>query len=57
MHTVDIMVEAWSRRDVLKAAAGATAACAGVSRLADGAAVPEHQGVLSTTYSIEVVDW
>ena len=24
---------------------------------AEGAAVPEHQGVLSTTYSIEVVDW
>jgi hypothetical protein len=41
-----------------------SAACDAVSKMggalahvAEGAAVPEHQGVLSTTYSIEVVDW
>ena len=28
-----------------------------LAHVAEGAAVPEHQGVLSTTYSIEVVDW
>ena len=28
-----------------------------LSHVAEGAALPEHQGVLSTTYSIEVVDW
>ena len=50
MHTVDIMVEAWSRRDVLKAAAGATAACAGVSRLADGAAVPPLAAIDTHTH-------
>ena len=28
-----------------------------LAHVAEGAAVPEHQGALSTTYSIEVVDW
>ena len=30
-----------------------------MARVAEGAAVPvpEHQGALSTTYSIEVMDW
>jgi hypothetical protein len=28
-----------------------------LAHISEGAALPEHQGVLSTTYSIEVVDW
>ena len=44
--------------DKLHAACDAVGKIGGaLAHIAEGAAVPEHQGVLSTTYSIEVVDW
>ena len=44
--------------DQLSAACDAVGKIGGaLAHVAEGAAVPEHQGVLSTTYSIEVVDW
>ena len=52
------------RCDARAAAERLSAACDAVGKMggalahvAEGAAVPEHQGALSTTYSIEVVDW
>lgn len=46
------------------AAAKLQAACASVGKVAgalqhmyEGAPLPEHQGLLSTTYTIELVDW
>jgi hypothetical protein len=48
----------------LAAAAKLQAACASVGKVAgalqhmyEGAPLPEHQGLLSTTYTIELVDW